>query len=191
MAHEWITKSNQPMKANVLALSIELRRSMAEKDILVFSDERVRALLGGLSAVYEEVFVWADGNHVAVWVTGLHAEVLVQAFSHIKPKAKQWQLLQGDPAVALFEAIVVGAQWGRRGMAEKLFSLEHAGVLALESRCLGRVLGAMVEDGVQALRSQPLVIGAENGWIPASLLRGSLHSQSIAFPALFYRYSLN
>lgn len=174
-----------------MALSLELNHPASNEPVDLFNEVQVRALLAGLSAVYEEVFIWTTGKNIGVWVTGSSEELMVRAFHHFLLHLENGCVVQGEEAIALFDAIVTGDEWSKINGVEKLDQLANAERLANEMDSLHETLGPLVRAGLDSLERQPLISGMMNGWVSGDRTSVSKKVCVKGFPSVFFRYSLN
>ena len=177
---------------NIICLSVEIKREKSKAPQFLFNDTMVQAMLSGLSVVYDEVFMWACGRRMAIWIVGTHTDFLIQSCVHHRNKFKSIQLLVGDDAVQLMDKITNGDAWKDQNVVYKLSTLEEAYTIAEKTESIGIHLNELIRSGIDALKQLPVVSGAKNGWVKASDNSGIVSSEiDREFNSFFYRFSIN
>jgi hypothetical protein len=168
-------------------MAIEWKKENKEKPGFSLNDIQVRALLAGLCSAYHEVFIWSTQTHVAIWVVGNESNLLFRTFRHFQDEMKHTRLFHGTEASQFFNNIMKGEEWKHAGLVEKLYQLEKARALTIETGSLGNALGTLVDQWLKNILQTPQISGLRNGWDREACLIPS----RFEFPKLFYRYSLN
>jgi len=188
MKYSWnLPQTQTTMKSEIIALNLYVQGD--ENIPAFFNDKDVRALLAGLSVVYEEVFIWTNREQVAVWVKGKDAAMVCQAFKRHYIKISN--IYSGVYALKFFQSIMEGSEWTSTSSIEKLFQLDHARSLSNEAHALNSTLNNMVEEGIDSLTNRPVVFGLQNGWCYPSTEVKKERKTFIDFSSSFFRLSLN
>jgi len=179
-----------------IVLEIELRDNGKSKESFRFNDTMLSAAISGLSVIYEEVFIWAVDNHVAVWAVGQSSDFLLNAFLHHRKHFKKLTVKTGEEAKELFASIVNGEAWRECNVLNKLSSIENANELSTELDCLKNNLRPMVSEGLSALNNTPVICSGKNSWSRVVNQKSRKKSQkdvimSVKSPDLFYRFCIN
>jgi hypothetical protein len=179
-----------------IVLEIELRNTGKSKESFCFNDTMLSAAMSGLSVIYEEVFIWAVGNHIAVWAVGQDSDFLVHAFLHHREHFKKIKVKTGEEAKELFASIVNGEAWKECNLLNKLSSIESANELSADMDCLKTNLGQMVSEGLSVLTNNPVISSGKNSWSYNAEKKNKAKSHkdvimSVKSPDLFYRFCIN
>lgn len=179
-----------------IVLEIELKGNEKSKESFHFNDTMLSAAMSGLSVIYEEVFIWAVGNHVAVWAVGQSSDFLVRAFLHHREHFKSLKVKTGEEAKDLFASIVNGEAWKECNLLNKLSSIESANELSADMDCLKNNLGQMVSEGLSVLNNNPVISSGKNSWSYNADKKSKVTANknaimSVQSPDLFYRFCIN
>jgi hypothetical protein len=184
------------MKCEAVALSIEIKKSNNKNEKFHFNEVMLQAVLSGLSIAYQEVFIWQAGNHLAVWVVGDSADLLIHSFTHHKIHYKKVELLEGARANELLMQIAEGTAWNDCSIIDKLESFTRAYQLSSELNCLGSILFPLMTEGDSLLRTNAFILGSLNSWSHGNKIgtgRDTALADKIQIDSksLFYRFSFN
>lgn len=175
------------MKSEIIALNLQVKED--SKQSVLFNDKDVRALLAGLSLVYEEVLIWTNREQVGVWVKGADAALVCRAFQ--RHYINITDVYSGVEALRFFQNIMEGNEWSQTSSIEKLFQLDHARSLSNEAHALNSTLNNMVEEGIDCLTNRPVVFGVQHGWCYPTKEIKKERKTYIDFSSTFFRLSLN
>ncbi len=183
------------MKKEIISLSVAIKKERGKGEQFQFNETMIHAILSGLSVVYDEVFIWSSKNRLGVWVVGNSSDFLVQAFLHHRNQFKSIEILEGRDSIQLLNEIALGTKWNEIGVLSKLGSLYRAHALSSELNSLGVNLQPLVVEALSILSENPSVTGSRNSWVSTSAEKQSSTMSKnivqIAFPDLFYRFSIN
>ncbi len=179
------------METKLFALSIDLKVETSTARRFRFTETQIRAMLAGLSSIYQEVFIWPTENEIGVWVMGNNPSLMYHTFQHYNTHYNRCIVLEENDPKIFFDNIISGKNWHTINVEQKLFSLIFSKCISHEAESLGDCLTSMLEEGIDRLQANPVFEGNRNGWRYSRETEGLCKSIKTSYPEFFFHFSVN